>query len=359
MKTPVMRSVLAALSLAGLGLAQSQLMALSEISIDPSDQWIELQNLTTTSQDISSWTLYLATTTPSQPQNYFYGFPPGTVVSANSFLRVHWLHANTTAPPAGELYTGMNLPNFLFGLGAEQLQTVSAMGLFRSQANALMNTPSIIEDWISWGAGNLRREDLAAQNGRWVLGRFVSPPQGTETLARATSFIGLTASKELEWFHDNSPTPGAPNAAQMLLTAFGSPCAAPGNHLLGPLNLRCASFPVCGNRDFGYTIANTSGLLGEFALLVFSTGPAPANQPPLLPPTAGPRCPEYTDYNGFIGALLVGATPGGTTQAQDFSNLPISFRGMRVVMQAVVLDSFTSVPPYQGTSNGLDFTIGG
>src|SRR5262249_6048479 len=98
---------------------------------------------------------------------------------------------------------------------------------------------------------------------------------------------------------------------------------------------------------------------GEFVLLVFSTGQAPPNQPPLLPPTAGPRCPEYTDYGGFIGALLVGATPGATVSSQNFSNLPISFRGMRAVLQAVVLDSFTAVPPYQGVSNGLDFTIGG
>jgi hypothetical protein len=359
MKTPVMRSVLAVLTIAGLSLSQSQQMALSEVNISGSDQWIELQNLTAASQDISSWTLYLATRSVGMPQNYFYGFPSGTVVPANGLLRVHWLQPIQSPPIAGELSTGTSILNFLFGLGAEPLQTISALGLFRSQVNNQMNTPSIIEDWVSWGDGNLRREDLAAQNGRWVLGRFLSPTQGNETFARATQAIGAMASKELEWFHDNSPTPGAVNAAQMSLAAIGAPCSAPGNHLLGPANLRVASLPVCGNRDFGYTIANTSGLLGEFVALVFSAAPAPINQPPLLPPTAGPRCPEYLSYNDFIGSLLVGATPGATTIPHDLSNLPISFRGMRVVLQAVVLDAFTPVPPYQGTSNGIDFVIGG
>src|SRR5689334_4110984 len=133
MKTPVIKSVLAALSLAAAVAAQSQVMAISEVNIGSADQWIELQNLTATSQDISSWTLYLATSTLGMPQNYFFGFPAGTVVTANGFLRVHWLQTVPMTPVPNEVFTGTTVFNFLFGLGAEPLQTVSALGLFRSQ----------------------------------------------------------------------------------------------------------------------------------------------------------------------------------------------------------------------------------
>src|SRR6185436_15561577 len=137
------------------------------------------------------------------------------------------------------------------------------------------------------------------------------------------------------------------NTQSMNILTSGAACLAPGNHLLGPCTLGTKSFPVCGNRDFGYTVANTSGTFGEFVLLVFSTGPASASQPPLLPPTAGPACPEYLDYSLLLGVMLVGATPGGTTLPHSFANVPVTpFRGMRVLMQAMVLDSFTPVPPY-------------
>lgn len=354
MRIPVTRSVLALITVAALASAQ-QNVALSEVHV--TDQWIELANLSGVNQDISSWTVYLATKTPGMPQNYFFGFPPGTVMAPSSFLRVRWLQPIPATPEPGSVFTGNTIFHFLFGLGAEPLQQISAVGLFRTQANNQMNTPSLIEDWVSWGDGNLRREDLAAQNGRWTLGRFLEAPLSNESLARATSAIGTVSTKDLEWFHDQSPTPLESNTTAMGSNATPPACLAPGNHLLGPPNLTLASYPVCGNREFGYRIANTSGVLGEFVILVFSAGLG--NQAPLLPPTSGPPCPEYLNYALFMGALLVGATPGVTTLPHNFANLPISFRGTAYFIQAVVLDGFTSVPPYQGVSNALQISIGG
>ncbi len=350
--------VWAAFATASLAVAQARTVQLNEVQLAQADQWIELHNPTSQARDISLWTLYLATRTPNAPQTYFYGFPAGTVVPAGGFLRVHWLQPAPGGPQPGELWTGNTIFDFLFGLGAEPLPADGALALIRSQSNGQMNTAALFEDWVSWGGGNHRREDLAAQNGRWVQGRFVEAPAGGDSLARVESVVGLAALPDLEWFQDASPTPLLPNSQGMSTTSIGAGCAAPGNHLFGPPELLLRSFPIPGNRRFGLEIANTSGLLGEFAIVVFSTQPAPTGQPALLPPIAGPGCPEHLHYGHVAGTLVVPTLAGVTTLPLSLANVAPGLQGLRLLVQAVILDGFSVFPPYQGATNAVDFTLG-
>lgn len=346
--------------LAAVSPAQSPTVILSEINPASTGAWIELENLTATSQDISSWSIYQATKTPGMPHNYWFGFPPGTIIEAGGILRVHWLQPVPATPVPGEVFTGETIYHFLFGYWAEPLDpNRGAIALLNTQQNALMNTPASFVDWVSWGEGNFVRENFAAQAGVWEEGRFVTAIAGQDSLARVPRSVGVQPQPERNWFHDASPTPGQPNGPGLAAATVGSPCTQAGNHLFGPPVLAGRSFPIAGNRDFGLTIDNTSGFLGETAIVVFSGDTAPVGQPALLPPTAGPACPELLDYSLLIGFVFVSTGAGQTVLPFGFDVVPSALMGTRFVVQAVILDAFTAQPPYQGVTNGVDFLIGG
>jgi hypothetical protein len=344
----------------GLALAQPAQVILAEVNPSPAGQWIELLNRTNESQDISSWSLHLATMTPLWPQQYWYGFPAGTVIPANGRLRVNWGSPIQALPPANTINTGNTIFHFLFGLGFEPLPlTAGAMALIRSQQNSQMNTPSLFEDWVSWGQGNFLREILAVQAGRWVLGRFVPAPVSGDSLARMPQVIGQMPSPDREWFRDASPTPLAPNAPGYTSTSIGIPCVQPGHTLLGPPVLGGIAFPVAGARDFALAVSNTTGVPGTFGMFVFSVLPAPPSQPPLLPPGTGPACPELVDFGTLIAFFLVQTAVNETLFPVSFAATSSALQGGRFVVQTVLFDASTTVPPYQGTTNAVDYTIGG
>ena len=188
--------------------AHAQTVVLSEVSTGGTDRWIELHNRSSAPADISAWSIYLATNTPNRPQTYWWGFPAGTVLGADSFLRVHWYQAAPGTTNPGEIWTGNTVYQFLFGLGAEPLPTTAgAIALVRTQANTYMNNPVVFADFVQYGVAGLNRESLAVQNGVWTAGAALPAPSASQSLARNPALIGFAA-PQAQWLLDDTPTPG-------------------------------------------------------------------------------------------------------------------------------------------------------
>jgi hypothetical protein len=359
-KTRTLRLAALLATAAALDTALAQDVVLSEVFVDGADDWIEIHNRGAAAADLGTWTLYLGTATPGQPGGYWWGFPPGTVLAPDCYLRVHWMSPRPPTAAAGELYTGETVFHFLFGAGGERLPAArGALALLNSQTSALMNSAASYEDWVSWGSGGLLRESLAIQAGRWHGGAATPAIAAGHSLARNPHQVGLLASPALEWFLDGTPTPLAANVGSAVVLSIGAPCAVVGHHLLGAPQLVATSPPVLGNGNFALRITNTSGLFREACLLAFTVAPAPAGLPTLLPPAPGAGCRELVDWRTWLGGILLPATPQQTTVPFGLS-LPASFAGLGFHVQALVLDLWaTAYPPYQGTTNALAITLGG
>lgn len=339
--------------------ACAQSVILSEISTSGTDRWIELQNRTNGSVDISAWSIYLATNTPNRPQTYWWGFPAGTVLSAGSFLRVHWYQAapGTTSP--GEIWTGNTIYQFLFGLGAEPLPTTAgAIALLRTQANTYMNNPVVFADFVQYGAAGLNREALAVQNGVWTAGAALPAPSSSQSLARNPALIGLAA-PQAQWLLDDTPTPGSSNIGAASVAAIGSPCAVLGNHLLGAPELRATSTPLMGNSSFALQVTNTSGVMLEHCMVAFSLGVLPAGNAFLLPQVPGGGCSLFIDPTMALGTMWVHTGTMTTDIPLPLPAAPMTLQGLTFSAQAIVFDLWQSAyPAYQGATNAVAITIG-
>ncbi|MBL9076698.1 MAG: lamin tail domain-containing protein [Planctomycetes bacterium] len=337
---------------------QAQDVLISEVRADAAGHWLELHNRTGQPVDLSNWSLHVATRTPNQPQNYWWAFPLGTVIGADQFLRVHWYQAAPTAPAAGDLWTGSTVWDFLFGLGGEPLRADrGAVGLLRSQQDDMMTTPSIVEDWVSWGDHGFQREWLAVANGRWTQGAHTaSIPTGC-SLARNTNALAGGTPPVDQWFVDASPTPLEPNLSGAAVTAYGPACAPFGHHLLGAPVLRAPSLPLRGNAAFGLALDHTTGIYGEFAVLVWSRAAAPAGQPSVLPFVPG-GCAESIAHPALVEGWLVPTQVMSTWVPLSLANLPLELVGSELHAQALVLDVVAPNPVYQGLSNALQIVFG-
>lgn len=257
------------------------------------DEWIELRNLGTSSVNISTWSLYLATDTPALAQNYWFPFPANTSISSQSSLRVHWM-VPSQPKNLSEVYTGNSVFHFLFGYGAEELGNVAngAVALVSTQNNSLMNTSSIIRDWVTWGDGwtstnRPRRESLAIQAGRWIAGSSVSMPQPGHSIALINT-SQAEPTPVSAFFHDASPTPVLPNnpvsglnhenaAFTIIERPQGSPlqpCNGEGG--TAPV-VTALSVPTAGNVDFGLRLSNL--VPGQLALLILGVAEQPTPWP--------------------------------------------------------------------------------
>jgi hypothetical protein len=340
--------------------ARGQQVLVNEVHCAAGDAWIELHNRTTYAVDLSSWSLHHATKTPGMPQNYWWPFPSGTTLPAGGFLRVHWNQDAPPSPAANDLYTGTSVYGFLFGLGAEPLSGVrGAVGLYRTQANSLMNTASVVEDWVSYGEHGFTRETYAVQAGRWTAGRAAPSIPPTTSLARDPGAVATAATHDLQWFVDNTPTPLGPNVTGASVTSYGDACALPGHHLIGMPQLRANGLPLVGNATFGLVLDHTTGIFGEFVLVGFSAGPRVPGTPSVLPPFAGVGCQEAIDVTQFVASWLLPAQIIGTHVPLPLSGLPASAAGTELHVQALVIDLLPNVyPPYQGISNALRVVVG-
>lgn len=241
--------------------AQSNLLQINEVNYTTNgapDQWIEIANFSAAPFDLSNWSIYQATLTSGRPGNYWWGFPAGTTVPAASngvpgFLRVFWLRSVTANVGPNEINTGDQVFHFLFGLFAEPLARESgALALVDSQNNGDMNSASRYLDFVAWGtaAGTFRREDLAAQNGRWQFGARAAAPAVDQSLA-FISFNLTEPSTPAMFFRDRTPSPGKFNHMGESLRPYGSNC------VLGegqPSSLTANSIPASGNADFAFVV---------------------------------------------------------------------------------------------------------
>lgn len=338
----------------------AQTVLLNEVRADGNGHWIELHNRGTSAVDLSQWSLHQCTATAGMPRNYWWPFPNGTTLAAGAFLRVHWFQAIPGSVPPGEVYTGDTPYHFLFGLGAEPLAgTAGALGLLRSQANTMMNSSTVIEDWVSWGQSGFLRESLAVQAGVWNTARFAPAFGAAESLARNTPMVGTFPSREQEWFVDATPTPSSQNVSGVQVHSYGLACTATGNHLFGAPTLHTNSLPLIGNGQFGYTVDNTTGVFGELMLLAFSAAAAPTNQPSLLPYVTGSTCREVIAHNAVLTVVLVPTSVLQTHVPMSLGNLGPAFVGLELHAQAMIFDWLPNAwPPYQGVSNAVRITVG-
>jgi len=341
--------------------AQGPEVLLHEVRADAVESWIELHNRSTSPVDLSTWSLHLATRTPGQPQTYWWAFPPGTSIAAGGYLRVFWFRASPPQPGPLDLFTGATPYHFLFGLGGEALDPRrGALALLRSQQSSAMNSPSIIEDWVSWGQGGFPRENLAEQAGRWTTGQFTAAIPAGYSLARHTALVATTTPCAQQWFLDSTPTPLATNTSGGAVQAYGQPCAAVGHHLLGAPELQATSVPVLGNPGFGLRVTNTTGLLGETVLVAFTANAAPHEQRSWLPYlVAGPQCRELIDTGSVVGSAWLRATTWQTDIPMPLLGLSAALAGLELHAQALVFDQWPwTWPPYQGATNALVITVG-
>lgn len=361
MKTTVHRALAALFTtaaLSGSGLAAQDVL-LSEVRADVGGHWIELHNRSAAAVDLSTWSLHFASRTIGMPQNYWWAFPVGTTLASGAFLRVHWFEAAPANPVPGELFTGDTVWDFLFGLGGEPLRADrGALGLFRSQFDTMMNTASIVEDWVSWGDHGFPREYLAVANGRWTTGRHTPAIAVGTSLARNVASLGLGLPHDQQWFADSTPTPLAPNLSGADVTAYGQGCAPPGNHLLGVPVLRATSLPLIGNAQFAIALDNTTGIYGERVVVAWSAAAAPTGQPSLLPPTIG-GCDEAIDTTQLVSMWLLPTQVLTTGMPLSLAGLPPAVAGIELHAQAVVFDLLPyAYPAYQGMSNALRIVLG-
>ncbi len=324
--------------------AQTNLLQINEINFTTAgqpDQWIEIANFGSTAADMSAWSIYQATTTAGQAQNYWWPFPDGTRIPAGEVIRVRWLRAIDTGNNNPRLIdTGDTVFHFLFGLRGEPLsRDVGALALVASQQNGDMNTASFYRDWVSWGGtpGTLPRENLAIQNGRWTTGARVAQPALDQSLALNSAFLGEPTPTSA-FFRDNTPTPGAPNHRGDVVANYGTNC------ILGVGQapaIRAVSIPVPGNEDFAIV---TDGLEPATSFLgLFLGAPALQGLPWVEPP-----CQLWIDYN--LPLVGIGIVPDATSYEfkPDLRSVP----GLSIALQSIVVRS-NSV----GFTGGLRITV--
>ena len=352
MKTAFLTGLAAATGF--LALPATSQVVVSEINFSAQtagdDQWVEVVNLGESTAELNGWSLYLATDTPGVPGNYWFGFPQGTQLEAGEILRVHWgapIPAEAPPGPEIEIYTGTTLFNFLFGYGYEPLSTQGgALALLSTQNNLLMNSPAIIQDWVSWGGNGYPREDLAIQAGEWTAGASVTPSQQLDSIALNLA-LNLAPTPVNAYFHDASPTPNAANAVGGAVATIGISCASGGGTAL---SLVVESFPVLGNRDFRYRLDNTLGAPTDFAILVLSPDDADGTATLL-------GCPIFVGQSNAFGSLVIPTQIGQTYFPIDLSFAPAILLGVDIYAQSAVIT--VGAPADLGTSEAVNITLGG
>ena len=329
--------------------APSQVV-ISEVYFTPQvsgdDEWIELRNLGPSSADISTWSLYMATDTPAQAQNYWFAFPASTVISSQSSLRVHWM-VPYQPPNVAEIFTGNSVFHFLFGYGAEQLGNASsaAVALLSSQSNPQMNRSAIIQDWVTWGDGwspgvRPRREDLAIEAGRWIADTSISMPRPFDSIALIYP-AQAEPTPVSAFFHDASPTavlPGNPQTGHNHEDAAFDVIERPPGTPLQPCTgiggaapvVSVLSVPASGNIDFGFRLDNL--VPGQVAVLIIGV----AEQE-----TPWPFSPTCTFNVALTPSILTPYAVASTTidQAISLQNVPAA----TLYVQAVAVETLTAV----------------
>jgi len=320
-------------------LATAQVV-ISEIGITDKgapDQYIELTNLGQGDVDLGDWSLYYATLTGGQVNNYWWAFPDGTIISPNTYLRIHWLQP-IQAPTATDIYTGTSVLNFLFGYKPEPLlRDQGALALLSSQENSAMNSAGIFREWVSWGGSGFARENLAVQNQRWQANTWVPAPMVGDNIAL---IYGRQAEPTLvsAYFPDATPTPLEHNHLNANLVSYGTRC---GVGTTPAPQLQTVSIPANGNRDFALNVLNTS--VGQN--LVF-----------LMSATQGTGSPQLGPCKAWVGLPVVNIAFPATA---EMTNIPINMldpnlRGGTVYVQAITLRSATDY----GFTEGLGISLG-
>ncbi len=321
--------------------------------VHPGAGWIEIQNRNDTTAALGGWTVYCTTATAGQPNNYWWAFPSATSLEAGAFLRVHWF-APYQAPTATDVYTGNNAINFLFGLGGEALrENIGSVALLSSQDGAMMGTPAIYQDWITWGEGNRPREEYAVQNNRWIDGHFVASPGATSSIALGAD-PAAEPSLVADFFIDSTPSPLAPNQDGAVVAHYGHGCAV---GFMNEPSLNTLGIPAIGNGDFGIRANGTNGLSGQVVVFLFGF----AQTDGIVLPLPNLTCPIWVD--GGIVPLMSVVMPA--QNGLPYTDLPLSLSemtsesiGWTVYVQALVgVMPFTSFD--HAASGGLAVTFGG
>jgi hypothetical protein len=262
-----LRIAASALTLALAAPSLASQVVISEVGFDSGKQWIEIQNLGNSAEDVSTWSIYQATQTPNKPQNYWWAFPRGTSIGGGKFLRVHWLQFVANCP-ANNLCTGTTIFHFMFGLFAEPLdQSRGALALFSTQLSNQMNNPTKIQSWVSWGTSGFKREDVAIQANRWTKNSAAPAPSGLPLPSLAFAYTNPSGpNSATDWFLDSTPTPGKENLGGAFATSYGVACQGTLTQIARQF---VNSVPAHGNKNYLLGIDRPL-LANELALLLLS-----------------------------------------------------------------------------------------
>jgi len=315
--------------------------------------WIELFNRSSGPADLTGFSIYQATKTAGQPQTYWWRIPNGTSIPSNSFLRVRWRAAIPMTPVPGEIATGNSIFNFLFGLGSEPFsQARGALGLFSTTDNALMNDPSVIRDWVSWGETGFAREDLAVQNDRWQAGaavRGIVDP--SDSLALAIARAAPDPTPVTAWFRDASPTPGDFNATGAgNVSRYGTATRLNSQLLQEPALFGSNSPTAPGNRDLVISVDGTTGNPNEVVFVAVSEGQLTTPLPVL-------RMDVFIDPAQVVADFSFVPSQLGTTPIFNYADLTPSLSGVDFYAQAFIVNIAVG-GAVLGSSNAIAFSVG-
>ncbi|MFQ5506864.1 MAG: hypothetical protein ACE5F1_18995 [Planctomycetota bacterium] len=244
-----------------------------------------------------------------------------------------------------EIFTGKSIFHFLFGLHAEPLDgNQGALALMSTQSNSQVNAKEVIQDWVSWGTGGFKREDLAVAANRWVKGSIAAAATGSPTPSLAYAYSNVSsAHSNLDWFLDFSPTPGVENLGGAKAELFGAPCSK----LLAPARMVSNGVPAQGNRFFFIGVDRRIAA-NELPFVMFS----PTLDRQGLIKVLG--CPLYIGLNGLAGVAF-------PANSQGLARLPLnpenfkSIAGVPVGIQWLVLDLNSAQTAFTG---GMQLQIG-
>lgn len=337
-------------TVAWTGLAASDLSSqviISEVDFDSSGAWVELYNQSPIDFNLSNFSMYHATKTAFQIQDYWFAIPTGTVIKGKNYLRIYWGGKVPSTPPADKrnIYTGDTTWHFLFGHGYEKLDPKQgAIALCNTKLNSQMNNAGIFTDWIQWGGTNFKRGQTAINSKLWTSNTTSIPvgPTDHSLIVIYDERSRLSPPPLTAYDYDFNPTPLAHNASPLVRKSLGGACSASTSQLFG---LDSNGFPFYGNKGFGLEVTGTEGpAFFEALALTFSFSSATAVSP-IVPSCTG------LDLNRLLTYTLH-QTANGSTKIATPIHTPSSLKGATVFIQGVVLS-----PTYAGFTNILKLTF--
>ena len=348
-------------------------VVITEVMINPDatndvgKEWIEIENVGSTTISLMDWCLFVATRKSmgsNRPGNYWWPFPksgPGSYIQGGRRIVIRWLSpkkGNKSHPDYDEVFTGNTVFDFRFGLfhydptknppdtDMQLPDTGGAIGLVRTRDANKVLLPGFWADFVEYGSAGFLRESIPAKAGIWTAGTYVPIPlNGKVWPMNCTLAFSGWGNSPLNYWRDKTPTLGLPNAAGAMVSYYGQGCQCKDG--LGRLTLRFPIPATLGSDQFRFHVVN--GIPGDFGIGFISTGKNTNFS--LL------GCPVYINFYSMIHTNGKYANSKGEI-LEEIKILPFKdFVGLPMYAQYVQFSRNSFNGTYCST-NGSQFSIG-